>query len=212
MPILFYYKVDRSITDIPRKSHEPKDISRFSTYSTGRNSGTLNFRDFFWWFKQQQNIERDEKTPNLQLDLVRKAIEKIVPGFSKPEVVNRGNRFLLYSDDRKKSIEIEELSDGQRTLITLVADIAKRGALALGEKPEIKLGDIFGVALIDEIELHLHPKWQSGIINDLQLAFPRLQIIATTHSPAVLTNVKDENSFLLKDGQLIIAKILRSHG
>ena len=206
MPLIYYYKVSRSITDVPTKLHEPKDTSPFSAYTSGRPGYNLNFRDFLYWFKQQRGVEYQQGKESRKLNLVREAIATVVPDFCSPEIDMRTNEFFLYSEVRKKRIAMGELSDGQRTLITLVADIAKRAAVALGEKEDIGRWDVQGVVLIDEIELHLHPKWQSGIINDLQLAFPRLQIIATTHSPAVLTNVKDTNSFALIDGQLFSPK------
>ncbi len=47
-----------------------------------------------------------------------------------------------------------------------------------------------GVLPIDEIELHLHPKWQQKIIGDLQKSFPNIQFIITTHSPQIITTVE----------------------
>ena len=206
MPFLYYYKVNRSITEVPRRLQEPKDTSRFSVYSSGRSGYNLNFRDFLWWFKQQQAVEDQERVQNPQLQLVRDAIAAVVPGFSDPTVIMKTNEFFVYSSDRSKKILLNELSDGQRTLLTLVADIAKRGAIALGDQSNVKLVDIFGVVLIDEIELHLHPTWQNQIIESLSHAFPKIQFIATTHSTAILTNVADRNSFSLEKGVLYSPK------
>ena len=54
-----------------------------------------------------------------------------------------------------------------------------------------------GILLIDEIELHLHPRWQQKVIPALRTAFPNTQLIVTTHSPAVLTTVRREHIKLL---------------
>jgi len=59
-----------------------------------------------------------------------------------------------------------------------------------------------GIILIDEIELHLHPKWQRDIIPRLTSTFPNCQFIVTTHSPQVLSNVKKENVFIVEDFQV----------
>jgi len=54
-----------------------------------------------------------------------------------------------------------------------------------------------GILLIDEIELHLHPRWQQQVIPALRAAFPNTQLIVSTHSPAVLTTVRREHIKLL---------------
>jgi len=206
MPIVFYYQVDRSITDIPSRVRKSKLKDSFSTYYRGKDGRSLDFREFFYWFKEQQNIELQEKNNrrNAQLDLVRKAITEIVPSFSNPRVINRRNKFVVDQDvnGKVKEVFIDQMSDGERTLFTLVADIARRGALALNEREGIELEDVFGIVLIDEIELHLHPTWQSTIMARLQATFPCVQFIVTTHSPAILTNIKNENSMSLKGGKL----------
>jgi predicted ATP-binding protein involved in virulence len=56
-----------------------------------------------------------------------------------------------------------------------------------------------GIVLIDEIELHLHPSWQQRILLDLQRTFPNVQFICTTHSPQVLSTVKQESIRLITD-------------
>ena len=202
LPFVYYYKVDRSITDIPSRIHKPKDSSRFSIYSAGRPTGSLNFRDFLYWYKEKQHQELQQGVKLAELEMVRTAIADVIPGYANPRFIADGsNRFEL-TNSKGEALVINNLSDGERTLITLVADIAKRGAMALEGNEDLNLQQIFGVVLIDEIELHLHPKWQSQIIQSLEKTFPNIQFIATTHSPAVLTNVPDTNSYALLDGQL----------
>ena len=58
------------------------------------------------------------------------------------------------------------------------------------------------VVLIDEIDLHLHPKWQRQIVHNLRAAFPRCQFIATTHSPQVIGEVEHERIQIIADGQV----------
>ncbi|HBY80851.1 MAG TPA: ATP-binding protein, partial [Cyanobacteria bacterium UBA11148] len=55
-----------------------------------------------------------------------------------------------------------------------------------------------GIVLIDELDLHLHPKWQCRIIGDLKRTFPNCQFIVTTHSPQVIAEVKCENIYHLE--------------
>lgn len=84
------------------------------------------------------------------------------------------------------------LSDGQRGLMALAADIAWRAVqlnLAWGREAPKK---VEGVVLIDEIDLHLHPRWQRSAVRNLITAFPRLQFVITTHSPQVLGEAQPE--------------------
>ncbi|MCC4850473.1 AAA family ATPase, partial [Vibrio lentus] len=100
---------------------------------------------------------------------------------------------LFVKKDNVK-VNINQLSQGERVLISLVADIARRlSILNYVDNPcEGK-----GIVLIDELELHLHPKWQQNIVENLRNTFPNIQFIITTHSPQILSTVrKDEISII----------------
>jgi predicted ATP-binding protein involved in virulence len=100
---------------------------------------------------------------------------------------------LVAHHDQYGELPVELLSDGIRNMIGMVADIAFRatklnpqlGAQAARETP--------GIVLIDEVDMHLHPEWQQGVLQSLTSAFPKLQFIVTTHSPQVLSTVRREN-------------------
>jgi predicted ATP-binding protein involved in virulence len=97
----------------------------------------------------------------------------------------------------------EELSDGYHVFISLVADIARR-AVTLNESDGAEApARVEGVVLIDEIDLHLHPKWQRVALHALQKAFPRLQLVVSTHSPQVLSSALNRQVRRLIDGKLL---------
>lgn len=98
---------------------------------------------------------------------------------------------LQFSDGRVAPFSL--LSDGYRNVVSLVADLAWRAA-SLNPQHGADAGELaVGVVLIDEIDLHLHPAWQRRIVPDLRRAFPRLQFVASTHSPQVVSSVhRDE--------------------
>jgi predicted ATP-binding protein involved in virulence len=99
-------------------------------------------------------------------------------------------------------IPINQLSDGYKSTISLVADIAYRMAVL---NPQL-LGGVCkktsGIVVIDEVDLHLHPSWQQRILGDLTAIFPKVQFIVSTHAPAVLSSVKSENIILLDNGEV----------
>ena len=95
-----------------------------------------------------------------------------------------------------------ELSDGYHVFIALVADIARRAVMLNQFDGTDAPTRVEGVVLIDEIDLHLHPRWQRVAIPSLRNVFPRLQLVVTTHSPQVLSSVENRQVRRLLDGKL----------
>jgi len=194
-PVLAYYGTGRAVRDVPqRRRGFGKEFSRFHAYADCLNPKT-NFRKLFEYFYFLEDLERREKVDNKdfeyengQLKSVRAAIVSCVPEYENPRTRLSPLRFLLDSKVDGEPYDITLLSDGFKTTIAMVMDIAIRMVEA---NPEIgdKALETSGIVLIDEIELHLHPSWQQRIIPDLQRTFPNVQFICTTHSPQVLSTV-----------------------
>ncbi len=94
------------------------------------------------------------------------------------------------NEARPQRMPFRLLSDGYRNMVALVADITYRMARLnphLGEEVAQKTP---GIVLIDEIDLHLHPKWQRGVVASLKKVFPRVQFVATTHSPFIIQSLE----------------------
>jgi predicted ATPase len=136
---------------------------------------------------------------------VKEAWKKLLPeGFTRFTVKkdDTGNFYLLL---RKDGIDITDaqLSDGERGLLSLVGAIA----MQLSYRTDDNAFNKPGIILIDEIELHLHPKWQREVIPKLLEIFPLCQFIVTTHSPQVLGGVRDGSVvFLTNSENGIVAK------
>jgi predicted ATP-binding protein involved in virulence len=106
------------------------------------------------------------------------------------------------------------LSDGQRSMLALVGDLAQKAATLNPHLGADVLQRTEGVVLIDELDLHLHPTWQRHVIEDLRFTFPKLQFIGTTHSPFLIQSLRSGEELLMLEGQptaklgdLSIAKI-----
>jgi predicted ATP-binding protein involved in virulence len=93
------------------------------------------------------------------------------------------------------------LSDGQRCMMALVGDIAQKAATLNPHLGADVLAKTEGVVLIDELDLHLHPKWQRHIVEDLRTTFPRVQFICTTHSPFLIQSLRSGEELVVLDGQ-----------
>jgi predicted ATP-binding protein involved in virulence len=99
-------------------------------------------------------------------------------------------------EKRKETLDVRQLSEGERGVLSLVLDLAKRLS-QLNNSAADPLASGEAVVLIDELDLHLHPKWQRTIVKRLTNTFPKCQFIATTHSPQIVAAVKPEQVLLL---------------
>jgi predicted ATP-binding protein involved in virulence len=102
-------------------------------------------------------------------------------------------------------LPVSMLSDGLRSMVSLVADLAFRCACLNGFMGSGDPLASSGIVLIDEVDQHLHPAWQQRVIPSLLQVFPNVQFIVTTHSPQVLTTVDHQCIRILADGQAFAA-------
>jgi len=134
-----------------------------------------------------------------QLEAVRKAIKSFMEEFDNLRI-QRHPELRMLVDKNDETLNILQLSQGEKCLMALVGDIARRLAMMNPEAQDPLLGN--GIILIDEIDLHLHPTWQRGIIARLKRTFSNCQFILTTHSPLVISDCKDILLYSLDDGEL----------
>ncbi len=107
---------------------------------------------------------------------------------------------LVYKEDRTE-MPISKLSAGYQSLLWMIMDLAYRVCML---NPELESREqITGIVLIDEIDLHLHPKWQWNVIDALQKTFAGVQFIIATHSPIVISASKEANLILLDDAKAV---------
>ena len=122
-----------------------------------------------------------------------------MPGFSHLRVQRKPSLQLVVDKDGL-ALNILQLSQGEKSLMALVGDIARRLAMMNPALENPLQGQ--GIVLIDEVDMHLHPIWQREIIRNLTRTFPNCQFILTTHSPLVISDQPDVLVFSLNDGQL----------
>lgn len=106
---------------------------------------------------------------------------------------------LVYETD-SKSIPLYELSTGYRALLAMIMELAYRTVIL---NPDISedLEDLPGIVLVDEVDAHLHPKWQWSILDALHMVFPKVQFIIGTHSPIVISSAKNARIIALNKGE-----------
>ncbi|MCX6380127.1 MAG: AAA family ATPase, partial [Armatimonadetes bacterium] len=197
--IRVYYTANRTVRDTPLDAPGQYDFTADKAYEGALDNAKTDFRSFFQWFRYREDYENETRIDNdkhrdVQLEAVRQALTKLIPGYDDLRV--RRNPLGMVVTKGGTRLLINQLSDGEKCLIAMVGDIARRYAIANPNLTNPLEG--YGVAMIDEIELHLHPGWQRAIIPRLESAFPNCQFIVTTHSPQVISEVKKEGVYLLK--------------
>lgn len=132
------------------------------------------------------------------LNSVRNVIEHFTR-FENPRIRRHGTPTMVVEKDGEE-LDVNQLSQGEKSLLALVGDIARRLALLNPSLDNPLEGG--GVVMIDEVDLHLHPKWQHDLIDKLVATFPNVQFILTTHSPHVISDRNDILLYSLDDGEL----------
>lgn len=199
LPLAVYYPVNRAVLDIPLEIADKSDFVQTDAYTQALTGGRIDFKSFFEWFRNREDLENELRLDDFnyqdtQLTAIRQAIHSLLPGFENLRVKRSPLRMTV--EKQGEELVIDQLSDGEKCLLAMVGDLARRLAIANPGLADPLEGS--GVVLIDEIELHLHPKWQRQMIPGLTRTFPNCQFIVTTHSPQVVSHVQPEGIYLLE--------------
>ncbi len=215
LPLLVYYPVERTVPNIRLENQvRLEGYNQLNGYDNALQG--LTFRHFFEWFYEREAYEnemqmhqyqqffgeisdssdsadltqlsslldsfKEQKDP--QLTAVRSAIKTFMTDFERLRIEHNPLRMLI--DKNGTTLDAAQLSQGEKSMMALVGDIARR--LAMMNPGLVNPLEGFGIVLIDEIDLHLHPKWQRSIVSNLNRTFPNCQFILTTHSPIVISD------------------------
>ncbi|WP_413662102.1 AAA family ATPase [Microbulbifer sp. CNSA002] len=206
LPLIAYYGTARLW-----KAH--KNMSRKSVLTESRTMGyedclspASNFTQLQQWLakatlaslQQEQMPEYEGKSLKDRIQGIQQAVNTVLAseGWSNFHYSLTYEELAMAHEDHG-ILPVSILSDGVRAMISLVADIAFRCVRLNGHYGKDAILHTKGVALIDEVDLHLHPEWQQKVISQLREAFPKIQLVVTTHSPQVLSTVRKENIRIL---------------
>lgn len=266
LPLIAYYPVERSVLDIPLKIRNKHNFDQIDGYDSALNQG-VDFRRFFEWFREREDIENEEQSRRIelfldndssildkmklllddyasnsnkrkqdniefvedgdvetisinvqhvlnkiesikrsefrhqdkQLNAVRTAITAFMPDLSNIRV-QRKPRLHMAVDKNGQALNVMQLSQGEKSLMALVGDIARRLAMMNPDLDDPLQGD--GIILIDEVDMHLHPSWQRNLVPRFTDTFPNCQIVLSTHSPLVISDQKNVLVYLLSNGEI----------
>jgi predicted ATP-binding protein involved in virulence len=207
---LLSYGASRRMSKNPnisqKSENEDKITSLFDDSIELINAEEWYLQKDFAYTKSENGLKTKLKQ---QLDLIKSVLIDILP-----DVLDlRFKEIKTVSDKASLEVQINEnewvslrdLSFGYQTLTALIVDIASK---MMDKYPESDnpLAEP-AIILIDEIDLHLHPKWQRLVIDSLSKHFPKAQFIASSHSPLIVQAAQDKNANIVvckKDGDKVI--------
>ncbi len=194
LPLFNYLGSGRLWTESTEKVKAFPKGSRLEGY---RNclSSKGSFKKFVEWFRTMElSALQENDSAKHKAQLVKRTVSKFIEGWE-TIFYSFEDEMLMATRGGGKNLQnlpFNYLSDGQRNMIGVVADITYRCAL-LNPKYGLAAASITpGVVLIDELDLHLHPNWQKSIVNKLKEAFPNIQFIVTTHSPFIVQSLRND--------------------
>ena len=206
-----YYQSNRNLTNFTHLENlSNQSFDRFDAFKNALNA-TSNFTDLANWFftRELQELREGKKRKDINFEFsdlkqIRKAISTIIAPNARVYFSQTNSAKLMVewetATGERIELSLNQLSSGYRNMLALVMDFARRLAQA---NPQMENPlEAAAVLMIDELDLHLHPTWQQKIIPDLRKVFPNTQIIATTHSPEIVTTVERHQVKILEDYQI----------
>lgn len=211
LPVMAYYGAGRSW--LPSNQRDPKALT--NTLPSRRWDAfydcfeeRIRITDLHTWF-QKEAIASVNRQGQMRsgYNVVKFAILRCIPDAD--DLWFDGDRGEIVVAIDGEPQPFSNLSAGQKMMVALIADLAikivTQNASFLTEEldtdneklPQI-LQQTSGLVMIDEIDVHLHPKWQRRVIKDLKSTFPLIQFVCTTHSPIVISEVEAECIRVLK--------------
>ena len=189
LPLLSYYGTGRLWAE-PKNVEKGRRRSRFDAY---RNSHEprVSSADLLDWLHRERLKEFETERSSRLLAAWNKAVETCFEEDVKVTYSPSRERLEVRFICRKQTVAYENLSHGQRNILSMVGDIAFKAIILNPHLGDEAVKAVKGIVLIDEIDLHLHPRWQRIIVPALLGAFPQLQFVATTHSPFIIQSLNE---------------------
>lgn len=200
-PIIAYYSTGRLWKQLSAAEKENlSPTSRLEGYQDCLNPASDQKR-FFRWFKTQELAALQKQERRHVLEAVREAIISMIPDAKKVfwDMDWDELRIETLVQYKPQSVPFHLLSDGYRNMIGMVADIAYRMATLNPQLETDVIKKTEGIVLIDEIDLHLHPNWQGIVVERLLQTFPKVQFVASSHSPFIIQSLYHRPDCLLWD-------------
>ena len=196
-----YFSTNRSVASYASASKSRAVGGTSVAYAEALIPRPMYVAQFADWMRVQETLAKEQHLEARHLEVLSLAIARFLPTYENLRPSDTNSSHLVINQG-EISLDVGQLSDGERGVLALVLDLARRLSQA---NPSLAdpLTDGEAIVLIDEIDLHLHPKWQRTIVENLIGVFPRCQFIATTHSPQIVAAVEPEQVLMLTGTEVV---------
>ena len=203
LPVISYYSTGRLWVQHREIQNTKRPGPRFLGYKNCLTKSN-EMKKIMLWFKKWELASLQQGRPLGTLSGVKEAIKNCMEDWQDVKYDVRQKELVATSKDGR-ILPFNMLSDGVKNMIGMVADIAYR-CVTLNPQFDGEAARLTpGIVLIDEIDLHLHPKWQRRVVEDLKRTFPKIQFFATTHSEHIVQSLRDGELIDLNNPDLIPA-------
>ncbi|MCB8750932.1 AAA family ATPase [Planktothrix agardhii] len=204
-PLALYFSTRRSLANMATPSKQSSAGNQAAAFADALTHRELRLREFAEWLLVQKALVKEGvKLAEQHLSVLNNAVTNFIDTCTGLEAIREPTTTLLLNKEGMK-LDIRLFSDGERGILALILDLARRLSQA-NHKLENPLQDGKAIVLIDELDLHLHPRWQRTIVEKLTQTFPNCQFIATTHSPQIIGEVHPSGLILLQkeDNRVVV--------
>lgn len=199
---IHYFDVFRVLPKIKIKGPNNEELPqspKVNALSPSFYANNSDFNDRFKYIKQWiVNVDYKEakafRDTGKEIGLLKRIKDSLNVMFHPFKFSRVTEKSQILFDTPSGEVEIDELSDGLKSVFVIIGELLFRFSMACNDEVD-KILDIEAVVLIDEIDCHLHPKWQLNIMPSLRSMFPNVQFIVTTHSPLIAQSVRPEEIY-----------------
>lgn len=214
LPVFRYFQSEK-LTNSPLV--QQKNYNKLENRSLGYENHfgvNISIQEITSFIIDQINLENQAKIDNKNFNYsttIGKYIRETINTFTeilyntKVEVKVGSSKYSngqsLMIEKNGTTIEFIQLSSGEKYILGMILELIYRNTILNSGMSHLK--NTPGIVLIDEVDDHLHPRWQLTIIKALQTCFPNIQFIVSTHSPLVASSVRREQMIVLNNFEVI---------
>lgn len=199
-PLVLSFGVRRIDNDYRSAQKKKSRESRIEKAYKSALIETVDFKSAFdWLYRHNLGYAKGSEFPGTREAFIE-ALAKAIPAMTAVEVDAKNNEFIAkvaVTGEKAEYQSFENMSDGFKAVICIVAEIAYRCIELNGFLGREAVNRTPGIVIIDEVDLYLHPRWQTHILHDLQHAFPMIQFVVSSHSPFIIQSVENKNVITL---------------
>lgn len=198
-PLVVFYSTNRSVITATQSKGRSAG-GQAAGYADALLPRSWNIEQFADWIRAQEVMASEHDSAGRHVVAMKAAATCFLPECTNLTAGQKRGDSLTVTKGGL-ALDVRQLSDGERGVLGVALDLARRLS-QVNPKAGEPLVEGQAIVLIDEIDLHLHPKWQRQIIRNLEATFPRCQFVATTHSPQVIGEVPPDRIQIIANGEV----------